>query len=81
MKTIRASEISSYLYCKRAWWYRREGYESDNEAELAGGQALHTVHSRKVLASGFQRLLAIIFFLASIVALTAYLTNLLLGTP
>ena len=79
MRTIRASEMSSYLYCKRAWSYAQDGYEPENQAELAGGQALHSAHSRQVVASGFQRLLAVIFLLAALVAVTYYLTNLLLA--
>jgi CRISPR/Cas system-associated exonuclease Cas4 (RecB family) len=81
MRTIRASEISAYLYCRRAWWYGQEGYESENHAELAGGHDLHQAHSRKVVASGFQRLAAVAFLLASVIALTAYLTGLLLAAP
>ncbi|HJS29883.1 MAG TPA: hypothetical protein VJ768_09685 [Anaerolineales bacterium] len=81
MRTIRASEISAYLYCRRAWWYGREGYQPENRAELAGGQDLHNAHSRKVMAAGIQRFAAIVFFLAAVIALTAYLTGLLITVP
>jgi len=37
MKPIRASDIGSYLYCRRAWWYRLNGQESVNQAEMAAG--------------------------------------------
>ena len=49
---IRASEIGSYLYCKRAWWYRKQGVESENQAEMAAGTQLHLRHGRKVMAAG-----------------------------
>ena len=72
MKTIRASEIGSYLYCRRAWWYRLNGQESLNQAEMAAGTDLHRQHGRKVLAAGLQRMLAFILLLAACVMLTAF---------
>lgn len=50
---VRASEIGSYLYCRRAWWYRKQGIESENQAEMATGTQLHRTHGRKVIAAGF----------------------------
>ena len=50
---IRASEIGSYLYCRRAWWYRKQGIESENQAEMAQGTELHRQHGRTVIAAGF----------------------------
>ncbi len=55
---IRASEIGSYLYCQRAWWYQRQGYESENLAELEGGIELHERHGRVLLTSNCLRVLA-----------------------
>jgi hypothetical protein len=52
MRTIRASEIGSFLFCQRAWWYRKKGVPAENQAELAGGSELHYRHGRTVLASG-----------------------------
>ncbi len=50
---IRASEIGSYLYCHRAWWYRKQGIASENQAEMASGTELHRQHGRTVVAAGF----------------------------
>ncbi len=72
MKTIRASEIGSYLYCRRAWWYRKNGQESINQAELAAGTELHRQHGRKVLAAGLQRGLAFLTLLVACVMLTSF---------
>lgn len=74
MPVIRASDIGSYLYCRRAWWYRKQGVESENRAELAAGTDLHRRHGRKVLAAGLMRALAMFLLLAALVLLTAYLT-------
>jgi hypothetical protein len=75
---IRASEIGSYLYCKRAWWYRKQGVESENQAELAAGTQLHYQHGRKVLAAGIMQLAGYVLLLAAVVLLVALATTTLL---
>jgi hypothetical protein len=66
---LRASEIGSYLYCRRAWWYRKQGMESENRSEMATGTELHRQHGRKVLAAGLLRTLGLILLLAALVLL------------
>jgi hypothetical protein len=78
MKTIRASEIGSYLYCSRAWWYGRQGYEPENRAELAAGLQLHERHHRAALSAGCLRFLAYAALLAALVVLALYLIDLFL---
>jgi hypothetical protein len=75
MRTIRASEIGAYLYCQRAWWFQRQGYLSENQAELAEGSELHYRHARRVMVSGFLRLLAYALFLLALVILTIYISG------
>jgi CRISPR/Cas system-associated exonuclease Cas4 (RecB family) len=75
MKAIRASDIGTYLYCRRAWWYRLHGYESINQAELAAGTDLHRAHGRKVISAGIYRTLAVVLLLSALVLLTGYLTS------
>ena len=74
MKTIRSSEIGTYLFCQRAWWYAREGKESDNQAEMKAGTTMHEKHGRSVVAAGLTRGLATIVLLVSIVMMVAYCT-------
>lgn len=74
MKAIRASEIGTYLYCRRAWWYRLHGYESINQAELAAGSDLHRAHGRKVISAGIYRSLGFVLLFAALILLTGYLT-------
>ena len=72
---IRASEIGSYLYCRRAWWYRKQGIESDNRTELAAGTQLHQKHGRQVLASTLTRTVGLILLLIALALLAAYCTS------
>ncbi len=78
MRTIRASEIGTYLYCRRAWWYRKQGVESANQSELAAGTSLHRQHGRKVLAAGLTRTLGLVLLLLACTLLTAWLVASLL---
>jgi hypothetical protein len=75
---VRASEIGSHVYCRRAWWYRRQGVESENQAELAGGTAIHAQHGSKVMMAGLLQFLGYALLLAAIVVLVYELTGLLL---
>lgn len=74
MPITRASDIGNYLYCRRAWWYRKQGVESENRGELAAGTELHHRHGRQVLAANITRLIGMILLMAAIVLLTAYCT-------
>jgi len=75
MKVIRASEVGTYLYCARAWWYHRKGIESTNQAEMTSGAELHGLHGRQVIASSMTRILAFILLLLALVLLVAFCTR------
>ena len=77
MRTIRASEIGSYLFCQRAWWYQAQGVESQNQAELAGGTAYHHEHGRRVFFAGLLRLAGWALLLGALILLTIGITTLL----
>ncbi|MCE9644539.1 MAG: hypothetical protein K8S20_00960 [Chloroflexi bacterium] len=74
MPVIRASEIGSYLYCRRAWRYRKDGIESENKAELAAGTELHRRHGRKTLSALLLRTFGLILLLAAILLLVGFCT-------
>jgi CRISPR/Cas system-associated exonuclease Cas4 (RecB family) len=74
MHIIRSSDIGTYLYCRRSWWYKKQGIESVNQTELAAGTELHAKHGRQVLASGISRTLALILLMIALVMLVAYCT-------
>lgn len=72
MRPIRSSEIGTYLYCRRSWWYRKNGTLSENQAELAAGTNLHKRHGHQVVASALTRTVGLLLLLAAILLLVAY---------
>ncbi len=72
MHIIRSSDIGTYLYCHRAWWYKKQGVESANQAELAAGTELHVKHGRQVLASTITRNFGLFLLMIALVTLVAY---------
>jgi hypothetical protein len=75
MRTIRASEIGSFVYCQRAWWYDRQGVASENEAEMAAGTEIHYHHGRTVMVGGCLRTLAVIALLGAVVLLALHFAS------
>ncbi|MEN4010434.1 MAG: hypothetical protein AB1453_08825 [Chloroflexota bacterium] len=77
-RALRASEIGAYLYCKRAWWYQRQGLPSENEPAMLEGTLTHRAHARGVLSARLLRLLGWLLLIAALVSLAVGLTLLLL---
>ena len=74
LRTIRASELGNFIFCRRAWWYQTQGVASRNQTELEGGNTFHRQHGREVMLSGLLRVLGWILLLAALAALAAALT-------
>lgn len=75
MRIIRASEINSYIFCQRAWWYQKNDNISDQQAGINEGEVLHLRHGRKVLVSGVLRSLAFILIGLAIILFTFYIVT------
>ena len=74
MRTVRASEIGTYLYCRRAWWFQKQGAPTENQTELAGGSAFHRRHGRQVLQASLLRLAGWVLLLLALALLAVGLT-------
>lgn len=72
MKTIRASEIGTFIYCRRAWFYQRQGIESANTAEMAAGTELHNRHGRRMLLNSCLQGIAYLLLLSALALFTVY---------
>lgn len=75
MRTIRASEIGTFLYCQRAWWYQKKDVPSENVPEMAAGTAIHRRHGRSVVAAGCLRTIATGMLIASLLMFVVYLVG------
>jgi CRISPR/Cas system-associated exonuclease Cas4 (RecB family) len=75
MRTIRASEVGTYLFCQRAWWYMKTGAPAENLAEMAAGSELHFQHGQKALGVSCLRSLAYFLLLIALVVIAIYFTN------
>lgn len=52
MPIIRASEVSQYVFCHRAWWLGRiQGYRPVNDVALSAGTQAHLRHGRVLAGS------------------------------
>jgi hypothetical protein len=78
MKIIRASEICSYRYCQRAWWYQRQGFVGKNQAELSEGSEYHQQHGRAVYLAGCLKTLAVWFLLLALAGVIYWLIGTLI---
>ncbi|HTX78036.1 MAG TPA: hypothetical protein VMC62_00130 [Longilinea sp.] len=79
MRAIRASELGTYLYCKRAWWYQQNGEPSQNRAEMAGGTEFHQAHGRQVVTASLFQIAAWGLLLIAILSLAVWVTLSALG--
>lgn len=63
---VTASELGDWAYCRRAWWYTRQGAARDTGSRLAAGTAGHAVIARQVTRIAQQRGLAVRLMVAAL---------------
>jgi len=74
MRTIRASEIGSFLYCRRSWWYQKQGKPSQNQAIMDAGTDFHAEHGAQVARASFFCTFGWIILLAALAVLAVAIT-------
>jgi hypothetical protein len=79
MRTIRASEIGTYLFCARAWWYQRNNTPSINEAFLEEGTAHHEQHGKQVASAGVSLRAGTVLLLVVVILIVVGLMMVLLS--
>ncbi|NPA92964.1 MAG: hypothetical protein GXO56_04725 [Chloroflexi bacterium] len=72
MRTIRASEIGTYLYCHRAWGYARQGHRSTNQEAMQAGTEYHRRHGQAVFFAGVLRFIGWALLLLALMVLAAW---------
>jgi len=60
MRKVRASELGSFSYCQRAWWYQQKNMPSENQGAMDAGGQEHREHNRGVKLAVFYRWLALL---------------------
>jgi len=78
MRTIRASEIGTYLFCQRAWWYQKSGEPSDNLPEMVAGSELHNQHGQAAFRLGCLRVIAYLLLLLALAIMAGHFTGLVI---
>ena len=67
---VSASELREFVFCERAWWLKRQGYQVSRkaQAERVEGLAFHERRSRaaRTASEGTTLWLAIVLLLAAI---------------
>ena len=75
MKIIRASEVGTYLFCARAWWYGQKGVRISERGGNDDRFRTPPPSRAPGLASSLTRALAFILLLVALVLLAAFCTR------
>ncbi|MBN1287547.1 MAG: hypothetical protein JXB47_19255 [Anaerolineae bacterium] len=76
---IRASDISRYVYCRRAWWYDRQGISSINIEEIQQGVRQHRRHGVFVRVMAALAVIAVLLIITGVFMAGVYFLQLAAG--
>jgi hypothetical protein len=66
---IKASEVETYVFCKRAWQFEQQEAPPTREPERAAGTVYHARHAERVTSAEQTRALARWFLVLGLVLL------------
>ena len=78
MKKINASEINSFMFCERAWWYMINGEKIENNELLTSGWVFHQNHHNNLKLATRLKKLAIGLIITGVIIISIqsiYLLN------
>jgi len=67
MRAIKASELGSYAFCKRAWYYQNQGEANANQPAMDAGTRMHGKQARQVATSLILFVLGLLILLAALI--------------
>jgi hypothetical protein len=71
---VRASDLATWAYCRRAWWLARvQNVAPGDAAPLEAGAAFHTAHGRALDRARWLRRLGIVLLVIALAGAAALL--------
>lgn len=65
-KIISASELGTYIYCARAWWYRNLDAPNENLSDMNEGTRFHRKMGMRLSAMRVARIILILMLIAAL---------------
>jgi len=65
-KIITASELGTYVYCARAWWYRNQNAPNENLPAMNEGTRFHRKMGRRLSAMRIARIILILMLFSAL---------------
>jgi CRISPR/Cas system-associated exonuclease Cas4 (RecB family) len=77
---VRASDLSAWAFCNRAWWLREvKGEQHDNQDVLDRGTTAHEAHGRQVRIGQRLSTAGVVVLLLGVAAFALLIVWLLMG--
>lgn len=75
---VTASEIGDYVYCRRSWWLKINGYIEKSNYAMERGTKNHNLLLQSLETASFKKVLAIVLIVTGLILLSLTITLLIL---